>query len=135
MNTYREEEVPATPPSGNVNAKKKGGSISRSVSRLLNGEFLTKDGLINHLPFIGFLVGLFLLHIALMYFFENTQREIVRKQSELNELRSEFNTAMSELETKKQQSNVATEIQALGLEELRTPPEVIDVEKGHFENE
>lgn len=131
MNTLREDEVLDTSPQPRT-TKKKSGKISRSVSRLLNGEFLTKEGLINHLPFIGFLVGLFLLHISLMYYFENTQRDLVKKQGELNELRSQFNSSMSELETKKQQSNVALEIQALGLEELRIPPSIIDVEKGYF---
>jgi hypothetical protein len=131
MNTQREDEVMDTSAEART-TKKKSGKISRSVSRLLNGEFLTKEGLINHLPFIGFLVFLFLLHISLMYYFENIQRDLVKKQGELNELRSQFNSSMSELETKKQQSNVAQEIQALGLEELRVPPAIIDVEKGYF---
>jgi hypothetical protein len=107
--------------------------IGRYIHRTLNGEFLTREGLINHLPFIGFVVFLFIAHISLMYFFENTQRELARKQHELNELRSQYNTTMSILETRKQQSNVALSIEQLGLKELRTPPQIIDVEKGYFE--
>jgi Bacteriodetes cell division protein (FtsL-like) len=134
MNTYREPEaseqasidVPTPKP-------RKKGRIGKSIHHVLNGEFLTKEGLINHLPFIGFLVGLFILHISLMYFFENTQRELARKQHELNELRSQYNTTMSILETRKQQSNVALSIEQLGLKELRTPPLIIDVEKGYFQ--
>lgn len=134
MNTYNEsvQEQPQEAPAPKKVVK---GRIAKSIHRVLNGEFLTRDGLINHLPFIGFCVMLFIAHISLMYFFENTQRELVRKQHELNELRSQYNTTMSILETRKQQSQVAQSIEQLGLKELRTPPQIIDVEKGFFEEE
>lgn len=137
MNTYREipseKDVESTVvPAKKVGRKKR---FAGSISKILNGEFLTKEGLIDHLPFITFLAVLFILHISLMYFFENTQRDITKKGHELNELRSQFNTTMSELETKKQQSNVATNIEAMGLKELRTPPQIIDVQKGFMSGE
>ena len=56
-------------------------------------------------------------------------------QNELNEMRSQFNTTMSELETRKQQSHVAEAIENMGLKELRTPPQIIDVEQGFFEEQ
>jgi Tfp pilus assembly protein PilO len=102
---------------------------------VLSGEFLVREGMIKHMPFIAFLVVLFLLNIGLVYFFENTAREKVRLQNELNELRSQYNTTLSQLEKSKQQSNVAQSIQEMGLKELRTPPEIIDVEEGFFEVE
>jgi hypothetical protein len=40
---------------------------------------------------------------------------------------------MSDLEKNKQQSNVAHAIEQIGLKELRTPPQVIDVEHGFFD--
>jgi len=132
MNTYRAEQD--APPQGTVPGKKKkkvGGG--KYLQRILNGEFLAKDGLVQHMPFISFLVALFLLNIGLVYYFENTARDKVRLQNELNEMRSQYNTTMSELETRKQQSNVAQAIEDIGLKELRTPPEIIDVEEGFFE--
>jgi hypothetical protein len=47
---------------------------------------------------------------------------------------SQYNTTMSDLEKSKQQSNVAQAIEQMGLQELRTPPQVIDVEQGFFED-
>jgi hypothetical protein len=38
------------------------------------------------------------------------------------------------LEKSKQQSNVAQAIEQMGLKELRTPPQVIDVENGFLDN-
>ena len=104
------------------------------LQKILSGDFLVRDGLIKHLSFVLFLVGLFIANIALVYYFENTAREKVKLQNELNELRSQYNTTVSDLEKSKQQSNVAQAIQQMGLEELRTPPQVIDVEQGFFDD-
>jgi hypothetical protein len=134
MNSYREEphsenQEPVAP-----KRKKKTGP-GKYLQRVLNGEFLAKEGLVQHMPFIGFLVVLFLTNIGLVYYFENTQREKESLNKELNEMRSQYNTTVSVLEKSKQQSNVAQAIQDMGLKELRTPPEIIDVEQGFFEKQ
>ena len=123
----------ATETSNQQPPKKK--SVSGNIlQKILSGDFLVRDGLIKHLSFVLFLVGLFIANIALVYYFENTAREKVKLQNELNELRSQYNTTVSDLEKSKQQSNVAQAIQQMGLEELRTPPQVIDVEHGFFDD-
>jgi hypothetical protein len=127
-------ETPATPASPETPARKSG-KVAKSVRTVLSGEFLTRESLINHLPFIGFVAILFIINIALMYYFENTHREIVRQQNRMKEIRSEYNTTLSTLETRKQQSSVARDIEALGLKELRTPPQFIEVEPEFFEEE
>jgi hypothetical protein len=121
-----EHATPQTP-------KKKTGK-GNIFQKILSGDFLVRDGLIKHLSFVLFLVGLFIANIALVYYFENTAREKVKLQNQLNELRSQYNTTMSDLEKSKQQSNVAQAIEQMGLQELRTPPQVIDVEQGFFED-
>jgi hypothetical protein len=126
MNTYREDKTNKGKSAESPGKKKKGHWIQRTF----NGEFLAREGLINHLPFILFLAVLFLLHISLMYYFERVQHTMAKRKNELNEIRSAYNTTMSDLERKRQQSSVAEEISSLGLRELRTPPQVIDVEKG-----
>ncbi len=130
MNSLR-TDIPQEKPQAATGKKKH--SASRYMQRVLNGEYLVKEGLVQHIPFIGFLVLLFILNIGLVYNFENTQREKYRLQARLNELRSQYNTTLSELETSKQQSQVAHDIEAMGLKELRTPPQIIDVEKGFFD--
>jgi Bacteriodetes cell division protein (FtsL-like) len=132
MNTLKQEKqaVPETP----LKKKKKGGA-GKYIQRILNGDYLVKEGLVQHIPFIGFLVLLFILNIGLVYYFENTAREKKRLESRLNELRSQYNTTVSELETRKQQSNVAQSIEDMGLRELHAPPQIIDVEEGFFDQE
>ena len=62
--------------------RKKG--IGAYLNRLFNGEFLAREGMISHLPFIGFLVFLFMLHISMMYYYENTERALVKTRRELD---------------------------------------------------
>jgi len=128
MNTLKQEEAPAS----SLPRKKKRG---RSIQRILNGDFLAREGLVNHLPFISFLAFLFLMHISLIYYFEHTQSELSKMHRDLNEVRSGYNTTMSELERKRQQSTIAEDIQSIGLKELRTPPQVIDVKKGFLDKD
>lgn len=96
--------------------------ISRGITGLLNGEFLTRDGVVKHLPFVLFLTVLFLLNISWIYYSENTIRDLDRTRKELEELQSEYNTVSSKLETKKRQSSVARDISNLGLKESTRPP-------------
>lgn len=133
MNTYQENQAPGG--SAEPVRKRKGPNTSRLIQRILSGEFLMNKALVKHIPFIAFMVFLFILNIGLVYYFENTAREKANLQNELNELRSQFNTTMSRLETSKQQSQVAQEIEQLGLKEINTPPKIIDVEPGFFETE
>lgn len=140
MNQVSEEKNPlttestATAVNSQTQKPKKKSAGGNILQRILSGEFLVRDGLVKHLSFVIFLVGLFITNIALVYYFENTAREKVKLQNELNELRSQYNTTMSDLEKSKQQSNVAQAIEQMGLKELRTPPQVIDVEHGFFDN-
>jgi len=125
--------APNAPDNATPNNPKKKAGRGNFLQKILSGDFLVRDGLIKHLSFVLFLVGLFIANIGLVYYFENTAREKVKLQNQLNELRSQYNTTMSDLEKSKQQSNVATAIEQMGLKELRTPPQVIDVEHGFFE--
>lgn len=65
-----------------------------------------------------------------MYFYESTEREIVKAHKELNEINADYKSTASALEMRSQQSQVAVDISNLGLEEVRTPSNIIDVEKG-----
>ncbi|MFN0033264.1 MAG: FtsL-like putative cell division protein [Flavobacteriales bacterium] len=132
MNTIKKESTEGKVPHA---SKKRKRSAGRYMQRLLNGEYLVKEGLVQHMPFIGYLVLLFILNIGMVYYFENTQREKHMLQSKLNELRSQYNTTLSELETNKQQSHVARDIEAMGLKELTAPPEVIDVDKNFLKKQ
>lgn len=100
--------------------------FSRAVTSVLSGEFLTREEVVSHIPFLLFVCGFFIVSIAVGYSFDNTEREKVTLRRQLNELNAEYKTLKTELETRKQHSKVARNIEALGLEEASSPPIIIE---------
>lgn len=131
-NKYVEPEAePETPVAEKENRPKK--RLSQTVTSLLNGEFLTKEGMVKHMSYVVFLCALFLLYIFLGYQFEQIERRKSQTKIQLEELSAEYKTLKSELEAKKQQSNVARDIASLGLIEPLSPPPVIEADPSYFE--
>lgn len=57
-------------------ANKKDKSVGRSFVDIINGNFLTKDDVLRHLPFLMFLCLLALVYIANGYMAEDTVRKL-----------------------------------------------------------
>ena len=134
MNTLKEQEK-IVPEQLNVQSKRAKGRLSRYITGIISGKFLAREGLVSHLPFIAFLTALFLLHISITYFFESTERRKASISRQLQEASAGFNSITSRLEIKRQQSSITTAIKELGLKEIKTPPQFIDVKKGYFDLE
>jgi hypothetical protein len=126
MNRLREETKENEP-------KKKRNGFTAGINSLLNGEFLTHEGVTKHLPFLLFLCLLFVLNISWVYFSENTFRDLQKTRRELEELQSEYNTISSQLEKNKRQSRIALDTEDLGLKESTNPPLRIEVPEEYFE--
>jgi len=116
MNRVKQKENPKQ--------TKKKSAFKRGLNWLLNGEFLVKGG-VNQMPFILFLTGLFLFHIWWVYFSENSIRQISHKTKELHEVKSEYNTTLSNEESKTQLSNVISSSQSLDLKKTTNGPEIL----------
>lgn len=113
--------------------KRQKSRFSRLITNVLSGEFLTRESVTAHLPFLLYLCGFFLLSIYIGYVFENTERQKIRVKRELEELGAEYKTLKSELEAQKQQSSVAAAISSLGLQEPTTPPQIIEIDRKKIE--
>lgn len=109
--------------------------FSVAINRLLNGEFLAREGLVKHFNFIAFLVGLLILHISLIYYYENTEREMGRIRQDMDDAKSEYSNIIGKYEAERRQSKVATKVIDLGLHELITEPKIIEVEPGYLKEE
>lgn len=114
-----------------VKEKKK---VVKSLTSLVTGRFLTKEYVLNNIPFLLFLTFLGVCYIANGYYAEKTVKEIYEINSELKELRSEYITIKSELNYRSKQSQVARAIKSQGIEESIIPPHKIVVNKEELEN-
>ncbi len=130
--------TPAAPPTMTNDPEegsRKGRRLSRAITGVLNGEFLTREEVIRHIPFLLYVCSFFVISIALGYSFDNTEREKARLSTKLKEMNAEYKTLKTELETNKQLSTVSRRIEALGLEEATAPPAIIEYRKEDLEKQ
>jgi hypothetical protein len=116
------EPVPAAPKS-----PKKENKIGKSISTVVTGNFLTREEIVQQLPFILFLMGLALVYIANTYYAERTLRDINTVTNQIKELRSEYITSKSDLMFISKQSEVAKACEPLGVKESLVPPVKLEV--------
>jgi len=124
----------STPEAKSIGKKPRVG-LSTVVKRILNGEFLSSEEMMGQIPFLVFVVFLFLCNIAWVYSFENTERALQITTRELEQKQAEYNTTINQLETKKRQSNVAADMISLGLKVPTSPPFIIEADKDLLEAE
>jgi len=101
----------------------------RSLVPFFSGDFLSKDNVVNSLPYIFFLTFLGILYIANGYHAEKTVRQLNKVSNELKELRSEYITLKSDLNFQSKQSQVAQAIAKHGIKESIIPPSKIIISK------
>jgi len=101
-----------------------------SAKSLIDGSVLTRNRVVNQVPFIIFITFLAILYIANRYHAERVVRETVKIQHEVKELRFESITTASDLMYISKQSEVARMVKEKipGLEELVEPPSKIVIE-------
>jgi len=115
--------------------KNKSRKIARAIISVLNGSFLTRDNVVKNMPFILFIVGLMVLYIAYGYSAERIVRDLHQVDVELKEVRSDYISKRAELDQEEQQSEVAEDIERLGLKESEVPPIKIVVDQKDLEGE
>jgi hypothetical protein len=119
MNKYKQEEQKVEENASTATAK--------GFKSLLTGSFLSKEKVVDTLPFIFFLTFLGICYIANGYQTQKLVISISKTSNALKELRSEYITTKSELMVISKQSKVAEATAAIGLKELTSPPKKIVV--------
>lgn len=132
MNSLRkeQEEQKAEP---KPKAKAKTG-VPKAIVGILNGSFLTREHVLGNMPFILWCAGLMLAYIAYGYYTERTVRDLQRTDAEVKELKSEYHSERWALELEEQQSNLATEVEPLGLHESVVRPGQLQVDEDELES-
>lgn len=118
-------------------AKAKRSNPFQSFVNVLNGNVLTREDAVKHLPFLLFLATLCLVYIANGYLAEGAVRSIHQTENELKELRSEHITIKSDLMFQSKQSQVARILseKEMGLTESVLPPQKIVVAANRLKTE
>jgi hypothetical protein len=105
--------------------KSGGNAIAKRILSVLDGSFLTRDNVLNNIPFLLFLFGIGIFYIGNSQFAESGIIGMDSINRELKELRSEFISTRSELMFVSKQSEVAKAVEPMGIYESVVPPKKI----------
>lgn len=94
----------------------------KRVQEVLGGDYLSKNTVVNNVPFLIYLTILALFYIANTYNTERMYKQIEKTKTELKELRFEYITARSSLMFESKLSELNKRTQAIGLKETLIPP-------------
>mgnify|MGYP000854452740 FL=1 len=115
------------PSSENETAKRSG--KASAFSQILNGDFLTKEFVLNNLNYIFFLIALLLLIIAKGYYGKQISVDIDNTQKEYDQNAAEYIEVKSKLETVTRRYKLVERLEKRELKETKNATKVIRLKK------
>lgn len=100
---------------------------------MLTEGVISKDLATHMIPFVVFIAFLAMMYIGNRHFAENNIRDIDKLSKEVKELSWDFKTLKADLMLKSTQTEVAKEVDTLGLIEPNEPPKKIVIREGEFD--
>lgn len=95
--------------------------------QILNGDFLTKEFILNNLNFIFFIMLLLLLMVAKGYYGKQLSADLARTQTELDVITSDYFEAKAKLEEDTRRIKLVEKLESTGLKETVNPTKVIRI--------
>lgn len=109
--------------------KKPKSNRSNAFVQILNGDFLTKEFMLNNLNFIFFVIFLLILMVAKGYYGKQLASDVVKTQRELDEITADYFSAKAKLEEDTRRMKLVEELEPIGLKETVNPTKVIRIEE------
>lgn len=116
------------------NKKVKTGKPNAFV-QILNGDFLTREFILNNLNFIFFVMFLLLMVVGKGYYGKRLSNEVNQTQKEVDEITSDYFELKAKLEEKTRRSELAKALEESELKETVNPTKVIRIKKKEASNE
>ena len=106
--------------------RKKGPS---ALTQILNGDFLTREFVLNNLSFIFFIIFLLLVLVGKGYYGKELSQDINKTQKELDEVTAEYVEAKAKLEEDTRRQVLVEKLESRGLKETVNPTKVIRIKE------
>lgn len=110
-------------------SKKPKSNRPNAFVQILNGDFLTKEFMLNNLNFIFFVIFLLILMVAKGYYGKQLASDVVKTQRELDEITADYFSAKAKLEEDTRRMKLVEELEPIGLKETVNPTKVIRIEE------
>lgn len=99
------------------------------LSEILNGEFLTREGVTNNMTYILFIVALLIGVVGKGYYGKQLAKDINTAQKALDEMTAEYVESKAKLEESTKRQVLVEKLEAQGLKETVNPTKVIRLKK------
>ena len=110
-------------------SKKTAPSKPNALVQILNGDFLSKEFILNNLNFIFFVILLLLLVVAKGYYGKQLSADVQNTQKELDVITAEYFEAKAKLEEDTRRNVLVEKLQSSGLKETVNPTKVIRIKE------
>lgn len=114
---------------------RKQGRLTRGLINIIGGDLLSKQAVLNNVPFLIFLAILAMFYISNTYYSEKTIKQIEKIKNELKELRYQSITAKAKMLDLCKQTEIAKNVELLGIKGTTTPPYKIFYSKALLKKE
>jgi hypothetical protein len=98
-----------------------------AFTQILNGDFLTREFVLNNLNFIFFVIFLLLLIVGKGYYGKQLTRDVDEAQNHLNEVTSDYVEAKARLEEQTRRYRLVEKLEPLGVKETQQETKVIRI--------
>jgi hypothetical protein len=127
-----EEEEVVQPVEKKVRSKKTAtpkNSKPNALAQILNGEFLTREFVLNNLSFIFFIIFLLLLIVGKGYYGKQLSKDVDKTQAEFDEKTAEYIESKARLEITTRRFRLVERLGPKGLKETQNNTKVIRIKK------
>ncbi len=128
-------KIPPEPQKEEIRPIKKPNKMTKGLHDIIGGDLLSKQAVLNNLPFLIFLAILALFYISNTYYTEKTFKQIEKIKNELKELRYQSITTKAKMLDVCKQTEIAKKVGLLGIKETITPPYKIFYSKSLLKKE
>jgi hypothetical protein len=123
-----------TPSKGKTKKPKKksrfgaaGRKQSQSLVQIMNGDFLSKDFVMNNLNYIFFVIFLMILIVSKGYYVHQLANDISKEEKSVGDITADYVETKAKLEELTRRTQMIEKLKPLGLKETINPTKVIRI--------
>jgi hypothetical protein len=122
-----EEQKPAAEKKEKKSEAAKPKGRPSAFAQILNGDFLTREFVLNNLNYIFFVIFLLLLIVGKGYYGKQLTRDVDDAQNHLNEVTSDYVEAKARLEEQTRRYRLVEKLEPRGVKETQQETKVIRI--------
>jgi hypothetical protein len=131
INTFKSDPKPEKKKSASVTS---GFSIFKLIEKKLKMDAVFKEGVpVEYFPYILYVSMIAIFYIANSHYADKTVRDIAKTKTEVEDLRADYTTLKSDYMFASKQSEVAKNVEPMGLFESAEPPYTIEIKEDEIE--